>query len=1228
MRTLPGRFAFYLIVVLFSFAAFKSASGSVPPQGGNAAPIELQHDSRRFARSLANADAGEPRTVRLIYFLPNDKDYRPQVVQRMKDEIRRLQTFFEDQMRAHGHGAKTFRFETDAQGEPVVHRVNGQHRNSYYHKDDVAGTTLAEIELLFDVYANIYLIVIDNHRPRIGPLFGVLGYGLKHNKTAGYTLLPGEFTFKAAAHELGHAFGLHHDFHDDAYIMSYGEGSDELSACSASFLAVHPYFDSNVPVDDVLYDHEIQQLRNTENFLDSVSADRRLYPTIELISSLQYPKSANSVTVRLNINDSNGVHRVLLYVKTEQPHKAAGFSEVFGCQELAGEKNAVIRFDYDGVIPSSGIGSLSDPTIHPIWIEAVDLHGNVSTRHVRLYEATLGHFTTLTEHTKEVSSLAFSPDGGILASASYDNRVILWDVAMGKKFSVLHDAASFVEAPTSLAYSPDGKMLAVGTIGATVMLWDMVTRSHIDTLVGHDSSEWVTCVAFSPDGKILASGSGDQTIRLWNAMTGNGITTLEGHTHWVTFLSFSRNGNLLASGSHDATIKLWNTETEEIIDTLEGHTGGIRSISFSQDGRTLASTASDFTVKLWDIETTRFFTSIGGPRAAVHHTSFSPVENILVLGGGRITLFDFERGTPIATLGIPGPVGGLTFSRDGTHLAASTWDGFTPTIELWDTSAWVSLGNQMIPDANLRRALRISLDKATGATITQTDLAMLTELSAWDASIIALVGLEYATNLEYLYLGGNNIVNLLPIAGLTNLGTLFLQRNSISDITPLARLTNLTSLYLYDNNTISDLSPLKRLTKLTVLDLSNNNITDIAPLSALNNLEQLFLAGNRVTDTSALAGLTKLITLHLAVNSISDISPSVANWGLGEGDTLLLRKNPLNYEAVNSHIPLLQDRGVTVSFDDRTPTTLQPISGGEQQGATSEPLTDPFVVEVRDEHGDVFEGVPVTFSVPEGGGRLSATTTTTDANGRAQSILTLGELAGTITVTVSAAEITEIANMVTFRVVSEATPPRSSPDVNGDGVVNIQDVVLVLASFGDEARHTAADVNRDGVVNVLDVVLVIVAIGEAGAAPSAHPQILEQLSAADVREWLNEARSLGIHDDTVQRGMRFLEQLLAALTPDETALLPNYPNPFNPETWIPYHLAQGAKAAITIYDVQGALVRRLALGYQAAGYYSDRGRAAYWDGRNESGEAVANGVYFYRLRAEGYSAVRRMAIVK
>ena len=193
-------------------------------------------------------------------------------------------------------------------------------------------------------------------------------------------------------------------------------------------------------------------------------------------------------------------------------------------------------------------------------------------------------------------------------------------------------------------------------------------------------------------------------------------------------------------------------------------------------------------------------------------------------------------------------------------------------------------------------------------------------------------------------------------------------------------------------------------------------------------------------------------------------------------------------------------------------------------------------------------------------------------------------------------------------------------------MVNILDLVVVVQGLGMD--NLEADVNRDGVVNILDLVEVAGEIGGGAAAPLAYSPDLSNISAADVEKWLALAQGLDLGDANFQRGIRFLEGLLSALTPRETALLPNYPNPFNPETWIPYHLERETEVAITIYDTRGTLVRQLALGNQAAGHYAERGKAAYWDGRNESGETVASGIYIYQFRAGDYAASRRMVILK
>ena len=203
----------------------------------------------------------------------------------------------------------------------------------------------------------------------------------------------------------------------------------------------------------------------------------------------------------------------------------------------------------------------------------------------------------------------------------------------------------------------------------------------------------------------------------------------------------------------------------------------------------------------------------------------------------------------------------------------------------------------------------------------------------------------------------------------------------------------------------------------------------------------------------------------------------------------------------------------------------------------------------------------------------------------------------------------------------------TAADINNDGVVNIQDLVLVASNLGKTGQNVA-DVNADEIVDIRDLVKVAGALGNAAAAPSLHLQLLQTLTAADVQQWLSQAQHLDLTDITSQRGIRFLEQLLATLMPKDTTLLPNYPNPFNPETWIPYQLAKDADVQLLIYDARGVIVRHLALGYQSAGYYTSTSRAAYWDGRNGLGERVASGVYFYQLLASEASALRKMVILK
>ena len=204
----------------------------------------------------------------------------------------------------------------------------------------------------------------------------------------------------------------------------------------------------------------------------------------------------------------------------------------------------------------------------------------------------------------------------------------------------------------------------------------------------------------------------------------------------------------------------------------------------------------------------------------------------------------------------------------------------------------------------------------------------------------------------------------------------------------------------------------------------------------------------------------------------------------------------------------------------------------------------------------------------------------------------------------------------------------SSLDVNGDDQIDLLDLTLVAQNFGQ--TNSQADINNDGTVDILDLLAVAQNLGASttGLAPSVESWHLSMLNSTMIQEWIGMAYAANDGSLAFQLGIANLKRLLAAMHPDTTALLANYPNPFNPETWIPYQLAHDTNVTLTIYDIRGAVVRRLDLGHQMAGYYADRIKAAYWDGRNNLGESVGSGVYFYQLQAEDFSAIRKMVILK
>ena len=202
-------------------------------------------------------------------------------------------------------------------------------------------------------------------------------------------------------------------------------------------------------------------------------------------------------------------------------------------------------------------------------------------------------------------------------------------------------------------------------------------------------------------------------------------------------------------------------------------------------------------------------------------------------------------------------------------------------------------------------------------------------------------------------------------------------------------------------------------------------------------------------------------------------------------------------------------------------------------------------------------------------------------------------------------------------------------DVNGDGSVNNADSDAITVAIAAGATDAKYDVNGDGKVNVFDLVEII-ANRDPGAAgaPTLFGMKMSAVQIDFIQEQIDLLIATNDRSPAAMRTLIYLQQLLVTARPEKTQLLANYPNPFNPETWIPYELATDTHVRITIYNTQGVVIRTLQLGHQSAGYYTGRDRAAYWDGRNSVGEQVASGLYFYQFETDEMSLMRKMVILK
>ncbi|MDZ7970239.1 MAG: WD40 repeat domain-containing protein, partial [Nostoc sp. DedSLP03] len=303
-----------------------------------------------------------------------------------------------------------------------------------------------------------------------------------------------------------------------------------------------------------------------------------------------------------------------------------------------------------------------------------------SDKTIKIWDVSSGQLLkTLTGHSDTVISVAYSPNGQQLASASSDKTIKIWDVSSGQLLKTLTGHSSWVN---SVAYSPNGQQLASASSDKTIKIWDVSSGQLLKTLTGHSS--WVNSVAYSPNGQQLASASSDKTIKIWDVSSGQLLKTLTGHSSWVNSVAYSPNGQQLASASSDKTIKIWDVSSGQLLKTLTGHSSAVNSVAYSPNGQQLASASDDKTIKIWDVSSGQLLKTLTGHSSWVNSVAYSPNRQYLASASDdkTIKIWDVSSGQLLKTLtGHSSAVISVAYSPNGQQLASASAD---KTIILWD----------------------------------------------------------------------------------------------------------------------------------------------------------------------------------------------------------------------------------------------------------------------------------------------------------------------------------------------------------------------------------------------------------------------------------------------------------------------------------------------------------------------------------------------------------------
>ena len=1217
-----------------------------------------------------NSFAQDPRSVvRLIYFLPSDRQPQPDIDIKLNTLIRDVQKFYAEHMENHGFGRKTFTLEADEDRNVVVYHVNGRFTADYYGFDQ--NKVRDEIIKKFGELRNNYLVIVEKER------FGYVAVG-----RMAFVGISGADNVPTIAHELGHTFGLPHDFRNDIKLIPTSYIADDVmltSFCTAEWLDVHPHFNT---------------IENTFNQNTNIQP-----PSLKLASP------PYNIRVRFQVTDPDGLHQAQLLTEFQFGNwKVPQFpydtdTGLIACKKLNG-RSATVEF----VTPllAKGSGNI-------VILRVMDDHGNYTSRSFPI------NITALLPLSVAVSVPDPNLAAAVRALLGLKPREAITQVDMLKLSHFYPIPRKNITDFTGLEYATNLRVLD---------LWDHPVR-NLDRLI-----------------PMIAGLTNLRELRLTYTQIED-VTPLAELTKLKDLRELRLRGNKISDVNPLAALtslhKLWLDSNQVSDITPLNELMNLRELRLNNnhisDITSLAALTSLNRLWLSDNQISDVTPLTQLVNLQELYLSRNPVADTSPLANlTKLVQVDVEITAP------PPPPASKNLISD-LNLAAAVREalGLAPnatiTEQVMEKLTTLKVTDRQIKNlTGLEHATQLQeLSLRNNQIQDVRPIAELTQLVALDLTgnrIRDANPLAGLTQLVSLTINWNQISNMSPLAKLTQLEQLHLRVNKIRDVSPLSGLTGLKELSLREND-IRDVSPLAGLVNLEKLQLAKNPITDTSPLASLTKLVAVDIEISKPTPVVQVASPdhppmywvnTNNGTLHRLIGTeVEGLVPNVRNatnltidveneklyWTEKTSNTTgRIRRANLDGTKVQlvkdlTSVPLsitldiaggkiyltnawgkIQRLNVDGSnFQPNLITELDTSSGlaldvssskvywieasgsvrranldgsniediatglgtpiniaisGDAIYWTEKTGADTGEIRIANFNGNPTvmtlhtfpQGFPIGIAVDAVENKLYWTTSrgnigrsNLDGSNFQPNFVTGLSAPGAFVLNVKTPMTVETPEQVT-------EPAKLAADVNNDGVVNIQDLVLVASNLGQTGQN-AADVNADKIIDIRDLVMVAGALGTSAAAPSLlRPKSLEVLASANVRWWLSQAQNLPVTDPTSLQGILFLEQLLEVLIPTETALLPNYPNPFNPETWIPYQLANACDAQITIYDVKGRIVRRLILGYQNPGDYTSKARAAYWDGRNALGEKVASGLYFYTFTAGEFAATQKMLIRK